>query len=303
MRAWSCLLAVLVVLNAGALKAEVLVKDSKGQTVSITDNTRAISIGGAITEIIYALGLSDRIVAVDSTSQYPERATSKPNVGYMRQLSAEPILSLEPSLVVAIEDSGPVTALDQLKEAGLSVVIVPDDPTPDGVITKIKLIAKIFNAEDAGKALATRFKADLRKTSQDLSGATSRPRVLFLLSIGAGRPPLAAGRDTAAAGIIKLAGGENAIDAFKGYKPLSPEAIIAAAPDAILVTHRSMNFLGGIDGVLALPEIQETPAGQSKQILAMDGLLLLGFGPRTGTAARQLARKLHPEVKFAADMN
>lgn len=303
MRGWSFLLAALVVLNAGALKAEVLVKDAIGRTVTIADNSRVVSVGGAVTEIIYALGLSDRIVAVDSTSQYPETAASKPNVGYMRRLSAEPILALEPSLVVAIEDSGPATALDQLSEAGLPIVKVPDDPTPEGVITKIELIAKIFDVEDAGKALVTRFKADLRKTSLDLTGATSRPRVLFLLSIGAGRPPLAAGWDTAAAGIIKLAGGENAIDAFKGYKPLSPESIIAAAPDAILVTHRSMKFLGGVDGVLTLPEISETPAGQTKQIFDMDGLLLLGFGPRTGTAARLLARKLHPKVKFAADMN
>lgn len=299
----SFLITALVVLNADALRAEVLVKDAIGRTVTISDNTRVVSVGGAVTEIIYALGLSDRIVAVDSTSQYPETAASKPNVGYMRRLSAEPILALEPSLVVAIEDSGPATALDQLSEAGLPIVLVPDEPTPNGVITKIELIAKIFDAEDAGKTLATQFKADLRKTSRDLSGVTSRPRVLFLLSIGAGRPPLAAGPDTAAAGIIKLAGGENAIDAFMGYKPLSPEAIIAAAPDAILVTHRSMKFLGGVDGVLALPEISQTPAGQTKQILAMNGLLLLGFGPRTGSAARQLARKLHPNVKFAADMN
>jgi iron complex transport system substrate-binding protein len=117
--------------------------------------------------------------------------------------------------------------------------------------------------------------------------------VLFLLSIGDGAP-LAAGLGTSAAGIIALAGGENAIDGFEGYKPLTPEAAATAAPDVLLVTTRTLEALGGPQAVLARPEIAATKAGRDGRLVALDGLLLLGFGPRTPEAIRALASALHP---------
>lgn len=119
-----------------------------------------------------------------------------------------------------------------------------------------------------------------------------RPSVLFLLSIGGGAP-LAAGRGTSAAEIITLAGGRNAVQAFEGFKPLSAEAAIAAAPDVLLVTDRSLAALGGRESLLARPELALTPAGRARRVVAMDGLLLLGFGPRTPDAALRLASALH----------
>ena len=263
-----------------------------------SEQDRIVSIGGTVTEIAYALGAGDRIVAVDATSLYPKAATEKPNVGYMRQLAAEPILALEPSLVLAVEDAGPVVVLDQLREAGVAVVTVPDEPSYPGVIDKITRIAEALDATEEGQKLAAHLESEFKTLSAALDGTPDRPRVLFMLSIGQGGVPMAAGRDTSAEGIIHLAGGINAVDAFEGYKPLSPEAAVAAQPDVLLITTRSLGLLGGKAGLLDLPEVAVTPAGQASRILSLDGLLLLGFGPRTGEAVRWLAQQLHPNLEL-----
>ncbi len=281
--------------GVGGARAESPVTDATGRTISVQENATLVSVGGSVTEILYALGLADRILAVDSTSLYPARARGLPNVGYMRQLAAEPILAMAPSLVLAVEDSGPPAVLDQLREAGVQVAVIPDKPTPQGISEKIELIADALGVSDRGRALSRQVETDLRDLRAAVQQAGSRPKVLFLLSIGNGGAPLAAGLETSAAGIIELAGGVNAIGSFEGYKALSPEALVEAAPDVLLVTNRSLGLLGGAEGLLQLPEISETPAGRAGRIVAMDGLLLLGFGPRTPKAVSDLAAQLHPD--------
>ncbi len=283
------LLFVPLVLHSGVLAAGTRIMSDPS-----ADNERIVSVGGAVTEIVYALGMSHRVIAVDSTSRYPEEARTKPDVGYMRRLAAEPILAMEPSLVLAVADAGPPAVLDQLREAGLRVELVPDHPSPQGVLDKVDRVAGVLGRAARGRALAAGLKARFEALKRAVASLPSRPRVLFLLSIGQGGAPLAGGRNTAAAGIIALAGGVNAVDAFEGYKPLSSEAAVAAAPDAILVTNRSLDLLGGVDGLLRIPEIGLTPAGEGRRVVAMDGLLLLGFGPRTATAIDRLAERLHP---------
>jgi len=179
--------------------------------VSADQTHRIVSIGGSVTEIIYALGAADRLVAVDSTSQYPPEAREHPDVGYMRQLSAEPILALNPTLLIAIEDSGPPTVLDQLRAAGTTLVIVPDTPSPQGVVEKVMAVAKALGIEKVGREMSAQIEQDFALLLNHLATVNTRPRVLFLLSVGTG-VPLAAGRETSAAGIIDLAGGTNAID-------------------------------------------------------------------------------------------
>lgn len=261
---------------------------------------RIVSIGGAVTEIVYLLGGGGALVAVDSTSLYPAAARALPDVGYMRQLAAEPILALRPSLVLAVEDSGPPAVLDQLRAAGVRLVEVPDPPSIDGVLQKIAVVAEAIGRPDEGERLRATLATQLRTLSAAVAGTAERPSVLFLLSIGTGAP-LAAGRETAADGIIALAGGRNAVDGFAGYKPLSAEATVAAAPDVILLTAQGLESLGGEAGLLKLPDIAQTPAARNGRIFAYDGLLLLGFGPRTGTAIRQLAERLHPSLHLPAE--
>lgn len=252
---------------------------------------RVVAAGGSITEVVYALGGEDRLIAVDATSQYPPAAEELPDVGYFRNLSAEPILALEPDLLLAVEGTGPAAALDQLRSAGLEVVVVSDESTPEGITAKIEQVATVLDLEPEGKALAADVERGFRELALKIETTGDPPKVLFLLSVGRGAP-LMAGKETAADAIIRLAGGENAMSAVEGYKPLSPEAAVAAAPDVILCMDHSLEALGGPEAVLALPEVALTPAGQNGRLISMEGLLLLGFGPRTPAAARDLARAL-----------
>lgn len=250
---------------------------------------RLISVDGAITEILYALGGDAQLVGVDTTSLYPAATEDIAKVGYKRALSAEGILSLQPDLLLATDDAGPPEVLEQIARAGVNIHQIPDTPTIAGLHEKIAAVAEVLDRREAGAALSEQLDEDLAQLQAATEASTSRPRVLFLLHIGSGND-MAAGRDTAADTVIRLAGGENVLhEAFSGYKPLSAEAALAAAPDAILVTQRNLEQLGGLEAVLERGALKATPAGQARRVLAMDGPLLLAFGPRLAVAAAQLA--------------
>ncbi|MGE3867986.1 MAG: hemin ABC transporter substrate-binding protein [Pseudorhodoplanes sp.] len=283
----------------GAMQAgAVSVRDGTGRTVEIRDTGRIVSIGGAVTEIFYALGLDDRIVAVDTTSLFPPSALrSKPNVGYMRQLSPEGVLGLSPTLIVAAEGAGPKEAIAVLDNAAVPFVHVPDRFTGEGIVEKIALIAGAAGKEARGQCLASIVEADLAALARLRSGIVRPARVMFVLSFANGRP-MVAGRGTAADGIIRMTGAVNALDDIQGYKTVSDEAIAAARPDAILSMQREGFRLDAAE-VFAQPAIALTPAAQGKNLIVMDGLYLLGFGPRTARAARDLAQRLYPEMPHA----
>ena len=261
---------------------------------------RILSIGGSITEIVYMLGQGDRLVAVDSTSLHPQEARELPNVGYMRALSAEPILALAPDLVLLDGDAGPRAVIDQITASGVDLVHL--EPTVDvaGVPTKIRRVAEALGVAAAGEALATEVAAKADALSAQAKAKPRAPRVLFLLSVGKGAP-LAAGRHTAAAGIIEAAGGVNAIDGYEGYKPLSPEAAVLANPEIILVPHRTVQQMGGADAILDRPEIASTDAALNRRLVAVDGLLVFGFGPRVAEAIEILTNAFHPSTETTGD--
>jgi iron complex transport system substrate-binding protein len=270
-------------------------RDAAGRSVSVQDASRIVSIGGAVTEILYALGHANHIVAVDSTSLYPQDALkTKANVGYMRQLSPEGVLGLSPSLVLAAEGSGPKEAVSVLQAASVPFVTVPDHFTGEGVIEKIQLVAAATGSDARGTCLVTKAKADLAALQSLRSRIKTPSRVLFVLSLNNGRA-MVAGRDTAADGIIRLAGGTNAASDFDGYKIMNEEGIVAAKPDAVLAMERQGMKLTG-DDIFAAPGFGLTPAAARRSFMSMEGLYLLGFGPRTTRAARDLARSLYPDL-------
>ncbi len=277
----------------------LLLTASASAAAAAEDKPRVVSIGGAVTEVVAALGAVDRLVAIDSTSRYPASLRGLPDIGYMRHLAAEPILALEPTLILAVADSGPATALAQLKASGVPLVIVPDDPTVEGTLQKVDVVAEALGLQEEGLKLRATIEAELAASTAAVEKFSERPSVLFLLSIGTGTP-LAAGRETAADGIIHLSGGRNAIDGFTGYKPLSPEAGVEAAPEFLLLTTQGLEMIGGEAGLLALPQVAVTPAAEQRRVVTLDGQLLLGFGPRTGAAILELARFLHPDADLPA---
>lgn len=264
------------------------------------DSSRIVAIGGAVTEILYALGHDKEIVGVDTTSLYPPQAMkAKANVGYMRQLSAEGVLGLNPSVVIAIAGSGPKETMNVLEAAKVPLVIVPDSYSEEGIIEKINVIAKVTGATDRAKCLIARVHDDIAALATLRAGIGERKkRVLFVLSFVNGRA-MASGTGTAADGIIKLAGAINVIGDYEGYKQLTDEAVIAAKPDVILSIQRGGPGVLDAATVFAQPAFAVTPAAAKKSFVAMEGLYLLGFGPRTASAARDLAATLYPDLKVA----
>jgi iron complex transport system substrate-binding protein len=280
---------------ATARADSIVIHDARGRDVVIGNTSRIVSVGGAITEIIYALGLQDRVVGIDSTSLYPEKALAeKPNVGYMRQLSAEGVLGLNPQLILAIEGAGPKETLDVLDAAKIPLVSFPESYTEHGLIDKIKLVAHAMDVDARGACLTTAVSNDLAELKK-LRDAVKQPaRVMFVMSFLNGRA-MVAGQKTAANEIIKMAGGVNAVEGFDGYKPVNDEAIVAARPDVVLTMQRGREQLDAAT-VFANPSFALTPAAAKKSFVAMDGLYLLGFGPRTAAAARDLAVSLYPDL-------
>jgi iron complex transport system substrate-binding protein len=286
---------------AGAVDAaaeSVIVNDARGRDVTVDHPTRIVSIGGAVTEILYALGVEDRIVAVDTTSLYPKQAMAdKPNVGYMRQLSAEGVLGLNPQLVLAIAGSGPKETIDVIDAAKVPLIMVPETYSEDGMLQKIRIVARVAGVESRGECLTAAVESDLAWLHKLRARVTTPPRVMFVMSLVDGRA-MVAGQKTAANEIIKLAGGVNVVDDFDGYKVINDEAIVAARPDYVLSMERGKESVMA-DAVFSNPAFALTPAAATKNFISMDGLYLLGFGPRTAAAARDLAGKIDPAL--AAD--
>lgn len=254
---------------------------------------RIVAVGGTVTEIVYRLGVGDALVGVDTSSVYPPAATELPQVGYQRMLSAEGVLSLNPTLVLLSVEAGPPDAVALLKSAGLRIVTVPAQHSVRGTQEKVRVIARALDQASEGEAVVTAIARDIEAVQSRLQQIRSKPRVLFIYARGQGAMSVA-GAKTSANAMISLAGGINAVTGYEGYKPLTSEAVVAAAPEFILIPERGLESLGGLEQLLKIPGIVLTPAGKARRIVTMDDLYLLGFGPRLGQAVTTLANHFHP---------
>lgn len=256
---------------------------------------RIVAVGGVITEVLYALGLQDRIAGVDSTSQFPADALrDKANVGYVRALSAEGVLSLKPSLILAIEGAGPPDAVSLLTESGVKLVRITDGMSAEGVASKIEAIGSAVGAAEPARRLAAQTTERFDELATLRGRIPAKRRVLFVLSLQNGRV-MVGGRNSSADAIIGHAGGVNVASEIEGYKPMTDEAILAAAPEIILMMRNSGTRNVTPDELFAMPSFSQTPAADGKRLIQMDGLYLLGFGPRTPLAARDLMAAIYPE--------
>jgi len=244
---------------------------------------RIVSIGGDVTQIIYALDAQQALVARDSTSLHPAVVKKLPDVGYMRQLNAEGILALKPTLVIASELAKPTLALQQVAQNGVKVVDVTGRADIAAISEKIATVAATLHREEAGSALQARVK-------KQLASIPAKPlpvKVLFILA-HQGMGTMAAGSETSADAAIKAAGLQNAMASIRRYQPLSQEGVIASAPQLIVATRDGIKTLGGEANLWKLPGIALTPAGQHQQLLVVDDMALLGFGIDTPGAILKL---------------
>jgi iron complex transport system substrate-binding protein len=253
---------------------------------------RIVSIGGSLTEIVYALGQEERLIARDTTSLFPSEALDLPDVGYMRALSPEGVLSVDPDMILTLEGAGPPEAVAVIKSASVPVVTVPESFDREGVLVKIDAVGKALGIEDQATELAASVDADLRAAEEAAAAIDERAKVLFILSMEGGRV-LASGTGTAANGMIELAGGQNAITDYAGYKQLTDEAIVTAEPDVILLMNRGSEDAPTSTDLSSQPALAVTPAAQNGRVILIEGNYVLGFGPRTGAAARELASEFY----------
>jgi iron complex transport system substrate-binding protein len=244
---------------------------------------KLVTIGGDVTEIVYALGAGNELVARDSTSLRPKAVLALPDVGYMRQLNTEGILSIHPSMVLSSELAEPSLVLQQLSQNGVKVVRVPGTPSINTVPEKIEVIAAALNRQAEGEKLITTYRSQLSAIRHDALPV----KMLFVMSHG-GMSSMAAGQNTAADAMITSVGAKNAMQGFSRYRPLSQEGVIASAPDILLLTADGVKTLGGLDQVWKLPGVAMTPAGKNKRVLVLDDMSLLGFGLQTPAVMAQL---------------
>lgn len=276
--------------DAEAPRLPVTVTDYQGQQVAIDSIERIVSLNGDITEIIFALGMGDRVVGVDSSSTYPREKTRElPNIGYQRRLNAEGILALTPTLVIGDETAGPPEALAQIRSAGVPVALTADPPDLTAPLVKIRFVAAALGVPERGEMLAAQVEREIATARAAARELPASPRVLFLYLRGTDVQQVA-GSETPADAMIRGAGGANAAAeaGIVQFKPLSPEVVVASQPDVILLLAKGLESVGGVEGLLRIPGLADTPAARHQHIVAMDDLYLLGLGPRTGQALADL---------------
>lgn len=248
---------------------------------------RIVTLGGDVTEIVYELDAQEQLVARDSTSLHPEQATKLPDVGYMRMLNAEGVLSMRPTLVLASELAKPSIALTQIEKSGVKIIKVTGKPSLEAIPEKITTIAAAVGKPEQGEQLVEKF-------NQSLSQVNTSPidkKVLFIMSHG-GVLPLAAGKKTAVDSMITAIGAKNAMANFDSYRPLSSEGLLSSQPDLIVFTKEGIKSLGGVDRVWNLPGIAMTPAGKNKALAVVDDVGMLTFSLGTPKVMQQLREAL-----------
>lgn len=268
-----------------------------GVVSSIEDTTRIVALNGDLTETIFAMGAGDRVVGIDLTTTYPTEAAALPEVGLGRELNAEAVIGLAPTLVIGDEQIGPQSAIDQVRAAGIPVVILPAEVTFDGVMRKFTAVGTILGLPAEAEALKQQVGAELDDALAVAEQATSEPTAAYLyvrgpetlLLFGSAMPTHFL---IEAAGGIDAAGEAGVIFA----ENLSAEQLVEAAPEVLITPEEGFEIIGGLDSFLALPGVADTPAGRSRNVLTYDEALLLGMGPRVGQALMQLVIDLHPEL-------
>lgn len=284
-------------LERGSLSAMVLlfaVGSAAAVAGPAASTARVVVAGGGLTEILYALGVKDRIVGVDTTSTWPQAARDKPQIGYLRALAAEGILSLSPTLVLTTNEAGPASTLKLVEAAGVPVQTLAAPRSAADLKRTIRTLAARFHREAQGRALIAKLATALERAEQAVARYPQHPRVLFVLAADA--QLLAGGRETAADAMIRLAGGVNVAD-YHGYKPLTPEAAAQLAPDVILTVDYVVSGANGRQALLQRPALSLTPAARDKRLVVMNAERLLSFGPRLGSTVAELARRLHANAQ------
>ncbi|MYX63337.1 ABC transporter substrate-binding protein [Streptomyces sp. SID8382] len=273
----------------------VTVRSADGHRVTVRSADRIVPLTGSLSEIVFTLGLGRNVVARDITATFAQ-AAKLPVVTRAHDVSAESVLSLKPSVVLAETTTGPAEAIDQIRDAGIPLVVLDPPKRLSDVGARIDAVAAALGVRAAGAELRERTDRRIEAVREDIPAAGHRPRVAFLYLRGTASVYLLGGRDSGASSLLEAAG---AVDAgkesglTKDFTPITSEALAKAAPDAILVMTKGLESVGGVDGLLKVPGVAETPAGMDHRVVAVDDGVLLSYGPRTDRVLASLVRQLY----------
>ncbi|WP_414445735.1 heme/hemin ABC transporter substrate-binding protein [Citrobacter europaeus] len=252
---------------------------------------RLVVAGGSLSELIYAMGVGNRVVGVDETTSYPPETAALPHIGYWKQLSSEGILSLHPDSFITWQDAGPQIVLDQLRAQKVNVVTLPRVPaTVEQMYANIRELATKLHIPEQGEALVNRLQQRLERVQHSMAAKNAPVKAMFILSAG-GSAPQVAGKGSVADAIMTLAGAQN-VATHEQYKSYSAESLIAANPEVIVVTSQMVD--GGLDRLSAIAGITHTAAWKNQRIVAVDQALILGMGPRVADAVEALHQQFWP---------
>ena len=262
------------------------------------DTSRIVVAGGSITETLFFLNESKNIVAVDTTSNYPEDAKKFPSIGYVRALSAEGVLSLNPTLIIGENDMGPENVLELLKKTKIELRVLDEKNSVKGIQDKISCIASILgkNKNDNFKKNISLDKSvsKLKVISKANSKKNIRGLVILMMQ---GTSPVVAGRNTSGGDFLKMIGSKNTMSSFEGWKPAGKEAILLSNPNFILITKRATKNYGSLNSFLKESGIEMTEAARTQNVFSLDGMSFLGFGPRTISSGLEISNKIYEKFK------
>ncbi|MEU3478889.1 hemin ABC transporter substrate-binding protein [Streptomyces sp. NPDC033754] len=280
-----------------APRLPVTVPSADGRTVTVTSTDRIVPLSGSLNEIVFTLGLGGKVVARDITATF-EQAAKLPVVTRAHDVSAESVLSLRPTVVLAESTTGPAEAVAQIRDAGIPLVVVKPAKELADVGTRIDAVAAALGVRDSGTALKKRTEERIDAARKGIPAREEKPRVAFLYVRGSAAVYLLGGAESGASSLLEAAG---AVDAGKesglrkDFTPLTSEALAQAAPDAILVMSKGLDSVGGIDGLVRIPGVAQTPAGAAKRVVSVDDGVLLNYGPRTDRVLKSLVGQLYGE--------
>lgn len=312
MRRWPALVGGVAILAACGASAESSAPSPPPTTV-IESTERIIPLDGDVAEIVFALGMGDRVVATDLSATHPPEADALPQIGYQRALDAEPILAFEPTLVIGTDIAGPPETIEQLERVGVPVVIVPTPPDASGPGVKIRAIAEALGIPDEGERLADAVESQIAAaTPADAATSPVAGLRVAMLYLRGSSTQLLFGDGTSIDWLIEATGATNVADdmGIVDTADITAEALIAASPDVLLVTEDGLASVGGIDGLVALASLAGTPAAAARAVLAYDAQLMLGNGPRTGdflatltNDLTELRTRLDPDIDTNPDID
>ena len=262
-------------------------------TASSFSVARVVVLANGVAEIMNSLNAGALIVGRDLSSS--EKALEDiPVVTSGHQVIPEKVIVLKPDLVIIDASTGPKSAIDQIRSAGIRVEQTPESWNLADISLKVQAVANVIGAPQQGELLNQAISSAI--TNSKLS---SKPRIAFLYLRGTSSIYLIGGEGSGADSLISAIGGVDVGAAAlpRPFNTLTAESLATLNPDVIIVMTKGLESVGGISGLLKLPGVAQTEAGKKQAVIDVDDSLLLSFGPRTPSLVQVLAERVSAVLK------